>query len=71
VSPWRSTPIAVRPDGNYARRAGLGIPISINTDSHSEADFDMLPYGVAIARRAWLEPKHVINAWPVEKLLAG
>ncbi|OGO21780.1 MAG: hypothetical protein A2Y54_09035 [Chloroflexi bacterium RBG_16_51_16] len=57
-------------DDNYARRAReLGIPISINTDSHSEADFDMLPFGVAIARRAWLEPKHVINAWPVEKLL--
>ncbi len=57
-------------DDNYARRAReLGIPISINTDSHSEADFDMLPYGVAIARRAWLEPNHVINAWPVEKLL--
>jgi DNA polymerase (family 10) len=58
-------------DDNYARRAReLGIPISINTDSHSEADFDMLPYGVAIARRAWLEPKNVINAWPVEKLLS-
>ena len=57
-------------DDNYARRAReLGIPISINTDSHSEADFDMLPYGVAIARRAWLEPNHVINAWPVVKLL--
>ncbi len=57
-------------DDIYARRAkDLGIPISINTDSHSEADFDMLPYGVAIARRAWLEPKDVINAWPVDKLL--
>jgi hypothetical protein len=29
----------------------------------------MLPYGVAMARRAWLEPKDVINAWPVDKLL--
>lgn len=58
-------------DDAYARRAKeLGIPISINTDAHSEADLDMLPYGVAIARRAWLEPKDVINTWPVEKLLA-
>ncbi len=57
-------------DDVYARRAReLGIPISINTDAHSEADLDMLPYGVAIARRAWLEPKDVINAWPVDKLL--
>src|SRR5690349_2932954 len=57
-------------DDIYARRAkDLGIPISINTDSHSEADFDMLPYGVATGRRAWLEPKDVINCWTKDKLL--
>jgi DNA polymerase (family 10) len=55
----------------HARRAKeLGIPISINTDAHSEADFDVLFYGVATARRAWLEPKDVINCWPPEKLLS-
>jgi DNA polymerase (family 10) len=54
----------------YARRAReLGIPISINTDSHSEADLDLLHYGVAIARRAWLTAEDVINAWPTEQLL--
>ena len=57
-------------DDVYARRAkDMGIPISINTDSHSEADFDMLPYGVATARRAWIEPQDVINCWPKDKLL--
>jgi DNA polymerase (family 10) len=57
-------------DDATARRAHeLGIPISINTDAHSEADLDMLPYGVAIARRAWLTKEDVINAWPAEKLL--
>jgi DNA polymerase (family 10) len=57
-------------DDSHARRAKeLGIPISINTDAHSETDFDVLFYGVAIARRAWLEPKDVINCWPAEKLL--
>jgi DNA polymerase (family 10) len=57
-------------DDVYARRAReLGIPISINTDSHSEADLDMLFYGVAIARRAWLTKEDVINAWPTKKLL--
>jgi DNA polymerase (family 10) len=57
-------------DDVYARRAKeLGIPLSINTDSHSEADFDMLPYGVATARRAWVEAKDVINCWPKDKLL--
>jgi len=54
----------------YARRAKeLGIPISINTDSHSEEDFDMLPYGVATARRAWVTKDDVINCWPTKKLL--
>jgi len=54
----------------YARRAKeLGIPISINTDSHSEEDFDMLFYGVATARRAWLTKEDVINCWSTKKLL--
>ena len=57
-------------DDMYARRAKeLGIPISINTDSHSEEDFDNLFYGVAIARRAWLTKNDIINAWSTKKLL--
>ncbi len=54
----------------YARRArDMGIPLSINTDAHSEADLDMLPFGVALARRAWLSAEDVINTWPTDKLL--
>ncbi|HEX8993053.1 MAG TPA: DNA polymerase/3'-5' exonuclease PolX, partial [Anaerolineales bacterium] len=57
-------------DDVHARRAKqLGIPISINTDGHSEADLDLLFYGVATARRAGLEARDVINAWPKKKLL--
>jgi DNA polymerase (family 10) len=57
-------------DDIYARRAKeLGIPISINTDAHSEADLDMLFYGVATARRAWLTKDDVINCWSTRKLL--
>jgi DNA polymerase (family X) len=65
-----ASPFRLDLDDAHARRAReLGIPLSINTDSHSEADLDMLPYGVAIARRAWVEKADVINAWPVDKLL--
>ena len=54
----------------YAKRAKeMGIPISINTDAHSEADLDMLHFGVATARRAWLTAEDVINTWPTEQLL--
>ncbi|MDO8752755.1 MAG: DNA polymerase/3'-5' exonuclease PolX [Anaerolineales bacterium] len=57
-------------DDIFARRAReLGVLLSINTDAHSEGDLDMLHYGVAIARRAWLEPKDVINTWTTKKLL--
>ena len=65
-----ASPYRLDLDDMYARRANeLGIPISINTDAHSEADLDMLFYGVAIARRAWLTKNDVINCWPTKKLL--
>jgi DNA polymerase (family 10) len=57
-------------DDVHARRAQeMGIPLSINTDAHSVADLDRLNFGVAIARRAWVSPINVINAWPTERLL--
>jgi DNA polymerase (family 10) len=55
----------------YARRAvELGIPLSINTDAHSPEDMDLMHFGVATARRGWVEAKDVLNTWDTEKLLA-
>lgn len=54
----------------YARRAvELGIPLSINTDAHSPEDMDLMHFGVATARRGWVEAEHVINTWKTERLL--
>ncbi|HYA66554.1 MAG TPA: DNA polymerase/3'-5' exonuclease PolX [Burkholderiaceae bacterium] len=39
-----------------------GVPIAINSDSHSPADFDNLQFGVGQARRGWLEKDNVLNA---------
>ena len=65
-----ASPYRLDLDDIYARRAKeMGILLSINTDAHSEADLDMLPFGVAIARRAWLEAEDVINTWPTDRLL--
>ena len=65
-----ASPYRLDLDDVYARRAKeMGIPISINTDSHSEDDMDMRFYGVDIARRAWLTAEDVINTWPAERLL--
>jgi len=58
-------------DDMYARRAKeMGIPITINTDSHSDEDFDNLFYGVATARRAGLTKEDVINCWSTKKLVS-
>jgi len=58
-------------DDIYARRsAEMGIPISINTDAHHSSEFDNIEYGLGTARRAWLEPQHLINTWPADRLTA-
>jgi len=58
-------------DDVTARRAiAAGIRISINTDAHSEHDFDLLPFGVATARRGWVEADNVINHLPPGELEA-
>src|ERR1044071_4128122 len=65
-----ASPYRLDLDDIHARRAKeLGIPLSINTDSHSEEDLDLLFYGVATARRAWLTKNDVINCWSTDKLL--
>ncbi len=65
-----ASPYRLDLDDMHARRAKeLGVLLSINTDAHSEADYDMLHYGVAVARRAGLMKNDVINTWPADKLL--
>ena len=55
---------------NHARRAKeLGVPVAINTDAHVISNFDALPYGVAIARRGWLEREDVLNTMELPELL--
>ncbi len=54
----------------HARRArDRGIPISINPDAHRTDHLGLYRYGIAQARRAWLEADDVINTWPLERLL--
>src|SRR4029077_9686090 len=58
-------------DVGAAAARDLGIPIVIDTDSHSTAGFDVMQYGVFQARRAGLEAKDVANTlpWPQFKKL--
>ncbi len=58
-------------DDVYARRAvELGVHLSINTDAHHPDHLDFVDYGVATARRGWVEPESVINDWALPRLLA-
>lgn len=53
-----------------ARRAvELGCKLSISTDAHAPDGLRNMLYGVTVARRAWVTPDSVINAWPLSKLL--
>ena len=38
-----------------------GVPLVISSDAHAPAAFGLLRWGIVVARRAWLEPRHVLN----------
>ena len=47
-----------------------GVPIVISSDAHSSAALNWTRWGVLVARRAWLEPQHVLNTRPFEEFKA-
>jgi len=54
----------------YLRRLKeLGLKITLGTDAHNTMRLKMMLYGVATARRGWLEKKDVLNTLGVKKLL--
>ncbi len=48
----------------------MGVLLAINSDAHRIAQLDLLPYGVTIARRGWLEAPDVVNTWSYERFSA-
>jgi DNA polymerase (family 10) len=48
-----------------------GARLVISSDSHSHRGFRVLRWGVLVARRAWLEPKDVLNTRSFEAFNAG
>jgi DNA polymerase (family X) len=48
-----------------------GVKVVISTDSHNTLHLPFIRYGVAMARRGWLEKKDVLNTLPVEQFLAA
>jgi len=65
-----SNPVHFDLDEVHARQAvEQGVLLCIDTDSHANHKMENLKFGVAIARRAWLEKANILNTWPTEKLL--
>ena len=56
-------------DGRLAREAKkAGCRLVLDTDSHASAELDAMALAVATARRAWLTPDDIVNAWPLERV---
>jgi len=58
-------------DVNARLARDRGVKLIIASDSHSQAGFGVLRWGVQVARRAWIGPGDVLNARPVDEFLAS
>ena len=56
-------------DTHAHRARELGVPLVISTDSHHHAHLGKRRFGVAVARRAWCEPVHILNTLPRDQFL--
>ncbi len=65
-----SSPDRLDLNDSHARKAvESGVRIAINTDAHDLGRMDEIDYGVAVARRAGIEPRHIINTLELDDLL--
>ena len=63
-------PLRMDLDDVHARRAKeLGVPLVISTDTHVTTQYDLMAYGVAVARRGWIEKKDVLNTLAYDQLM--
>lgn len=54
----------------HARKAKEGgVTLTISNDAHNTSHFSMAKFGVATARRAWVEAKQVANTFSVDRLM--
>ena len=56
-------------DTHVLRARELGVPLVVNTDAHAVESLDNTRNGVAVARRGWCEPQHIVNTLPVKEFL--
>ncbi|MHA1276774.1 MAG: DNA polymerase/3'-5' exonuclease PolX [Candidatus Helarchaeota archaeon] len=55
-------------DVNSRAAKNQGILLAIGTDAHSARQLHFMEYGVAVARRGWLESKDILNTFSLKDL---
>lgn len=56
------------PDSLVRQARDLGVKLIIDTDSHAVDQMDLMPYGVAVARRGWARKSDILNTWEYNDL---
>jgi DNA polymerase (family 10) len=56
-------------DLNCRKAKEKGVKVAISTDAHRDRHLDWISFGVATAKRGWIEPEDVINTLSLPKLL--
>lgn len=47
----------------------MGVMMAIDSDAHAADQLNLVEYGIATARRGWIEPQNALNALPLTDLL--
>ncbi len=55
-------------DVNARLARDRGVKLTVSTDSHSPESFELLRWGVLVARRAWVDQGIVLNTLPLAQL---
>lgn len=65
-----ASPLRLDLKDEYIRKCvDAGVKMSIDSDAHSAAQFSVLEFGIAQARRGWATRNDIINALPPDKML--
>lgn len=65
ASPWR-----LDMDWRFWRKAAeRGLLCAINPDAHDVEQLELYRAGVLVARKGWLEPRHILNCRPLSGIL--
>jgi len=57
-------------DISIYRARELGVMLAINTDAHRPEHYDLMRFGISMARRGWCRPSSILNSRPLEEILS-